>query len=427
MTRQAEAALIALAAALAGGGVALAGTGGRAAVDAMIAATVIGVTYGSLHIAERRWAPSAVPYLVPLAALLTTIGLVEIHSLDRDLGRLQQWWLLVGGAIAVGTLAVLRDRGVEVLRRFRYLFLFAAIVLLLLPLLPSSLPVRGVTLNGSRLWIRASAGGTTLSFQPGEAAKVLIVAFLAAYLAERRRSMSVMGRRFGPIRFPEPRHLVPVVLAFGAAFAVLVYQRDLGASLLLFAVFAAMLYAATNRAFYPAMTLLLGVAGAIGAHKAFAHVQTRVAAWLNPFDDFTGSGFQAAQGLFALGSGGIVGTGLGAGHPDLVPAAATDYIYAAIAEETGLAGGLAVIAMFALLVTIAFGIGLRARDPFRRLLATGLALVFGIQTFLILAGVLRVMPVTGITLPLVSYGGSSLLANLVAVALLLRVSHEERG
>ena len=427
MTRQAEAALIALAAALAGGGVALAGTGGRAAVDAMIAATVIGVTYGSLHIAERRWAPSAVPYLVPLAALLTTIGLVEIHSLDRDLGRLQQWWLLVGGAIAVGTLAVLRDRGVEVLRRFRYLFLFARDR----PASPAPAPILTARSWGDAQRLPAvdtrSAGGTTLSFQPGEAAKVLIVAFLAAYLAERRRSMSVMGRRFGPIRFPEPRHLVPVVLAFGAAFAVLVYQRDLGASLLLFAVFAAMLYAATNRAFYPAMTLLLGVAGAIGAHKAFAHVQTRVAAWLNPFDDFTGSGFQAVQGLFALGSGGIVGTGLGAGHPDLVPAAATDYIYAAIAEETGLAGGLAVIAMFALLVTIAFGIGLRARDPFRRLLATGLALVFGIQTFLILAGVLRVMPVTGITLPLVSYGGSSLLANLVAVALLLRVSHEERG
>ena len=320
---------------------------------------------------------------------------------------------------------LLRRRGVGVLRRYRYLFLVTGLGLLLLPLLPGGWPVRGVTINGSRLWVRLQAGDLSLSFQPGEAAKLLIVAFLASYLADRGRALTAMPRRLGPVSLPEPRQLLPVLLAFGVSFAVLVYQRDLGASLLLFVVFAAMLFAATGRYAYPAAALALLAGGGLAAYRYFGHVRVRVEAWLHPFADFAGSGYQVAQGLFALGSGGLTGTGLGAGRPDLIPAAATDFIFAALAEELGLAGGLAVIAAYALLAAAGFGIALRARDPFRKLLAGGLTLTLVVQTVLILGGILRLLPLTGITLPFMSYGGSSLLANLVLIALLARVSHEE--
>ena len=340
---------------------------------------------------------------------------------------MQRGWLIGGALIGIGVLYLLRNRGTEILRRYRYLFLFAALVLLLLPLLPDGWPLRGATVQGSRLWLRLEFGTRSLNFQPGEAAKLLLVIFLAAYLADRRRALTDMRRHIGPLRLPEPRQLLPVILAFGVSFAVLVYQRDLGASLLLFAVFAVMLYVATERPAYLLTGGLLVTAGGFAAYQLFDHVQRRVTSWLHPFDDYADTGYQIAQGLFALGSGGISGAGIGAGRPDLIPAAATDYVFAAVAEETGLAGGLAVLAGFALLVTAGFGIAVRARDPFRSLLATGLTLTLGVQTVLILAGVLRLFPVTGITLPFMSYGGSSLLANMVLIALLARVSHEERA
>jgi cell division protein FtsW (lipid II flippase) len=234
-----------------------------------------------------------------------------------------------------------------------------------------------------------------------------------------------MPRRVGPLRVPEPRQLLPVVLAFGVSFAVLVYQRDLGASLLLFLVFGAMLYAATGRTAYPIAGLVMLAGGGLAAYQYFGHVHVRVQAWLHPFTDFAGSGYQVAQGLFALGSGSLSGTGLGAGRPDLIPAAATDFVFAAVAEELGLAGAVAVVAGYALLAAIGFGIALRARDPFRKLLSAGLTLTLTVQTVLILGGILRLLPLTGITLPFMSYGGSSLLANLALIAVLARVSHEE--
>jgi cell division protein FtsW (lipid II flippase) len=282
-----------------------------------------------------------------------------------------------------------------------------------------------VTLNGSRLWVRLQAGDLSLSFQPGEAAKLLIVAFLASYLADRHRALTAMPRRLGPLSLPEPRQLLPILLAFGISFAVLVYQRDLGASVLLFLVFAAMLFAATGRYAYPASALALLAGGGLAAYRSFGHVRLRVEAWLHPFADFAGTGYQVAQGLFALGSGGLTGTGIGAGSPDLIPAAATDFVFAAVAEELGLAGAVAVIVAYGLLAAAGFGIALRARDQFRKLLAAGLTLTLALQTVLILGGVLRLLPLTGITLPFMSYGGSSLLANLVLVGLLARVSHEE--
>jgi len=427
LSRLAETVLVILAAAVAGAGAALAplATDDLPTYDALLAPAVFLAAFGGLLLAVRRWAPRAARPLLPLAALLTAVGWVEVARVDRQLGRLQLWWLLVGAALAAATLFLLRRRGVGVLRRYRYLFLVTGLGLLLLPLLPGGWPVRGVTINGSRLWVRLQAGDLSLSFQPGEAAKLLIVAFLASYLADRGRALTAMPRRLGPVSLPEPRQLLPVLLAFGVSFAVLIYQRDLGASLLLFVVFAAMLFAATGRYAYPAAALALLAGGGLAAYRYFGHVRVRVEAWIHPFADFAGSGYQVAQGLFALGSGGLTGTGLGAGRPDLIPAAATDFIFAALAEELGLAGGLAVVAAYALLAAAGFGIALRARDPFRKLLAGGLTLTLVVQTVLILGGILRLLPLTGITLPFMSYGGSSLLANLVLIALLARVSHEE--
>jgi cell division protein FtsW (lipid II flippase) len=427
LSRRTEAILVGLSALLAGAGAALAplAAGESITIDTALAPAAFLAAFGGLLVAVRRWAPRSSRVLMPLASFLTAVGWVEVSRIDRQLGRLQLYWLLVAAALAAATLFLLRHRGVEVLRRYRYLFLITALALLLLPLLPGGWPLRGVTINGSRLWVRLQVGGASLSFQPGEAAKLLIVTFLASYLADRYRALTEMPRRLGPLRVPEPRQLLPVLLAFGVSFAVLIYQRDLGASLLLFVVFAAMLYAATQRLAYPAAALVLLAGGGLAAYRYFEHVQVRVQAWLHPFADFAGSGYQVAQGLFALGSGGLTGAGIGAGQPDLIPAAATDFVFAAVAEELGLAGGLAVIAGFALLTAAGFGIALRARNPFRKLLAAGLTVTLAVQTALILGGILRLLPLTGITLPFMSYGGSSLLANFILLALLARVSHEE--
>jgi peptidoglycan glycosyltransferase len=429
VTKRLETALIIGAAGLVAGGTALvADTQGtpHAGEIAVITAVFL-ASFLMLLTAVRLWAPAGTRVLLPLVALLSSLGIVMVTRLDKDLGLLQSWWLLAGSAIAGLVLFLLRNRGVEVLRRFRYLFLVGAIGLLALPLLPAGAPLQGVTINGSRLWVRLDLGSSTLSFQPGEAAKLLVVAFLASYLAERRRSLIEMRRSIGPVRLPEPRQLLPILLAAGIAFAVLVYQRDLGASLLLFAVFVGMLFAATDQASYLLTGGMLVGGGAVLAHRLFDHVQVRVAAWLHPFDDPTGTGFQMVQSLFALGSGGVTGVGLGSGRPDLIPAAATDFVYAAVGEELGLAGSLMIVSAFALLVGSGFGISLRAGNSFRTLLAAGLTMTLAIQTVLIISGVVRVLPITGIALPFLSYGGSALLANLVLIVGLIRISHEERA
>ncbi len=431
MTRTAEAALLAAAAVLAAFGVGLVNLAGTSGIDAQVALTfvVFAAAFGAIHAAVRLWAPGAAPYLFPLAAMLTAVGATVVYRIDPLLGSAQRWWLLVAAGVAVGVLFLLREGGVAVLRRYRYLLLSAALLLLLLPLLPAGLPLRGAVVNGSRLWVRLDLPlvARDLSFQPGEVAKVLLVVFLASYLAERHGSLRVMTRRLGPVHVPEPRQLVPLLAAGGFAFAVLVYQRDLGASLLLFGLFVTMLYAATGRHSYLAAGGLFVIVGGFTAYRLFGHVRVRVTAWVDPFADFLGTGYQVAQSLFALGSGSLTGSGLGVGRPDLIPAAATDFVFAAVAEETGLAGAVAVVAAFALLIAAGLGIALRARDLFRKLLAAGLALTLAIQTLLILAGVLRLFPVTGITLPFMSYGGSSLVANMAILALLARVSHEERA
>ena len=429
MTRNAELALLAVASIIAAMGTALVNFTQGVGVDAQVALTLIVflAAFGSINLALRRWAPTASPYLFPLAAFLAAIGYTEVFRIDRQLGALQRWSLLVAAALAVLALFLLRDRGVAVLRRYRYLFLAAAIGLLLLPLLPETWPLRGSTVNGSRLWVRLELpfGDRSLSFQPGEVAKVLLVLFLASYLAERHRAMATTVRRIGPLGVPEPRQLGPLLIAAGAAFGVLVYQRDLGASLLIFTVFIGMIYMATGRAVYPVSGLAFVAAGGFLAYQRFDHVRVRVEAWIDPFGDFFGNGYQVAQGLFAMGSGSLTGSGIGLGTPQLIPAASTDFVFAAVAEEMGLAGSLAVLAALSLLIAVGFGIALRTRDVYRKFLAAGLTLVIGFQAFLIIGGVLRVMPVTGITLPFMSYGGSSLVANTLLLALLARISHGE--
>jgi cell division protein FtsW (lipid II flippase) len=253
---------------------------------------------------------------------------------------------------------------------------------------------------------------------------VLLVVFFAAYLVEKRELLREGTRRLGRMRLPDPKHLGPLLLAWGVSILVMVRQKDLGSSLLFFAVFSAMLYMATERAAYLLTGLLLFVSGALVAYHLFDHVQVRVATWQNPWPVADGDGFQITQSLFAFGTGGFAGTGLGLGSPEKIPNAATDFVFSAIGEELGLLGTVAVLVGFLLFVGTGFRIAVQADRPFSQLFAAGLTAIIAIQTFLILGGVTRLIPLTGITLPFISYGGSSLIANFVILALLLRISDE---
>lgn len=429
MTRNSEASLIIGGAVLAAFGTTLVNLATEGTVDAQVGLTflIMAIAFGGFHLAVRRFASDASTNLVPAAALVAMFGLIEIYRINPVRAGLQRWWLLIAAAGGVIVLAWLHQSGTDALRRYRNITLAGAVLLMLTPMLPSNwaFPVRGLTVNGSRLWIEIDLGFTALNFQPGEIAKVAFVVFLAGYLADRRVALIEARRRIGPLALPEPRQLVPLVVVWGATLGVMVGQRDLGASLLLFAVFVAMLYSATGQSGYLTGGAFLAVVGAVGSWRAFDHVQRRVTAWINPLSDFENAGFQVAQGMFGLGTGSLSGSGPGLGRPDLIPNAITDFIFVAVGEEFGFAGTVAVLAAYALMVAAGFGISLRARDRFRKILAAGLTLTFGIQTFLIIGGVLRVVPLTGITLPFMSYGGSSLVGNFILLAILLRVSHEE--
>ncbi len=366
------------------------------------------------HLAVRRFAPRADPTLLPIAAILNGIGFVAISRLDRDLARTQAVWTAVGvGAFVVVLALVRRTRTLE---RYRYTFLLVGVAALVLPLLPGV----GAEINGARLWVRFGP----VNFQPGEAAKVLLVVFFAAYLVDKRELLATGSRRLGRMMLPDPKHLGPLLLAWGFSILVMVRQKDLGSSLLFFAVFAAMLYISTSRGAYALVALVLFVGGATIAYSLFGHVQDRVSAWIDPWADAQGKGFQLVQSLFAFGTGGVAGTGLGLGSPDKIPNASTDFVFSVIGEELGLLGTVAVVMLFLLFAGSGYRIAVRAERPFPKLFAAGLTTIIGVQTFVIIGGVTRVIPLTGITLPFISYGGSSLVANFVIVALLLRISDE---
>ncbi len=429
MTRNGEGISIIVAAALAAFGITLVNFARGDGVDVQVGLTflVFTIAFGGIHLAVRRWAPGASPLLLPPIAALAGLGFLEIYRLDGSLAGLQRWWLLIGVGVAVLLLALLSDATTTSLRRYRNITLLVSILLLLLPNLPSDwpLPLRGLEVNGSRLWVVLDLEFARMQFQPAEIAKLGLVVFFAGYLADHQKALREAHRRIGPIAFPEPRQLIPLLLAWGVSIVILVWQRDLGASLLIFAAFVVLLYAATGATGYLVTGAALTALAASISFLMFDHVKRRVVAWLAPFDHYPDEGYQIAQGLFAMGSGSLTGAGPGLGRPDLIPNAATDFVFAAVAEEFGFAGSIAALALFALVVSVGLGIAARSRDTFRKLLAAGLTLVFAIQVILIVGGILRLAPLTGITLPFMSYGGSALVGNLVLVVLLLRISHEE--
>ncbi|HET9729849.1 MAG TPA: FtsW/RodA/SpoVE family cell cycle protein [Acidimicrobiia bacterium] len=370
--------------------------------------------YAAAHLAVRRLAPNSDGTLLPLAAMLNGVGFVTISRLDHSQAQTQAAWVAIAVGVFIATLYVVRD--VRIFERYRYTALLLGLGFLLLPLAPSV----GRVVNGSRLWVALGP----LTFEPSELAKIMLVAFFAAYLVDKRELLAAGRIRVGRWFLPSPRDLGPLLLAWGVALIVLGYEKDVGTSLLFFGVFAAMLYITTRRAVYVVGTLVLLVIGAWFAYHAFHHVQVRVQNWTNPWTHPQAQGYQSIQGWFALGTGGIGGTGLGLGNPKMIPDAATDFVFAAIGEELGLVGTIGVVAMFMLFVGSAYRVAIDAVRPFAKLFAAGIATIIALQSFLIIGGVLRVIPLTGITLPFVSYGGSSLVANFALVAILLRISDD---
>ncbi|MGB5756285.1 MAG: FtsW/RodA/SpoVE family cell cycle protein [Acidimicrobiales bacterium] len=365
------------------------------------------------HVVVRLLAPLADPLLLPVAALLNGLGYVMISRLDDGLAASQSAWTFIGlGAFSL-TLLVLRDP--KRLAPYRYTLALIGVGLLLLPLVPGL----GVRINGAQIWLRVGP----FSIQPGEFAKVVLAGFLAGYLADKRELLTMSTRRLGPLNIPDAKHFGPLLLAWGMALMVMTAQRDLGSSLLLFTLFVAMFYVATSRIAYVLTGLTMFSAGAYVSWRLFSHVQTRVDIWLDPFADAKGAGFQIAEGAFAMADGGLTGTGLGQGTPKKIPFAATDMIFAAFGEEMGLLGATGILAAFLFFVGSGLRVATNARSPFETLLATGLTALLGFQAFIIIGGILRVLPLTGVTLPFVSYGGSSLISNYIILAILVRISH----
>lgn len=397
------------------GAYALASLGQNASLPADIG-PFLGVLFALLliaHLALRRLAPDADGTLLPLAALLNGIGYVFIARLDPDLAAAQATWVAVGIGAFIITLRIVRR--VRDLARYRYTFALLGIVLLLLP------SFVGTEINGARLWVRIGPA----SFQPGEIAKIVLAIFFASYLVEKRELLSMATRRIGPIMVPDLKHFGPILFAWLISLLIMVNQADLGSSLLFFALFITVLYVATGRGVYLGLGAVMFAGGAYGAYQLFSRVQDRVAIWLNPWPVAQGRGYQIVQSEYALAAGGVAGTGPGLGDPQRIPAASTDFVFAAISEELGLLGGTAILVCFLIFVGVGLRIALRAVNPFEKLLAAGLTAIIGLQTFIIVGGVIRVVPLTGITLPFVSYGGSSLVTNYVLLALLLRLSHDQ--
>ncbi len=414
--RNTELGLIVLAVVVTAAAYVLASLGDRAEIPVNIGPFLL-VVLGLLlvaHLAVRRFAPDADPILLPLAGLLNGLGYVVIAGLDEELAAAQATWTALGVAAFTATLVFVRRT--RVLERYRYTFAVVGFGLIVLPFLPFI----GREINGARIWV----GAGPVNFQPGEFAKIALAIFFAGYLVDKRELMRSSSRRIGPIQLPEPKYLGPILLAWVASLLVMIAQRDLGSSLLFFALFIVMVWVATERTSWLVVGALMFAVGAYLSWLGFGHVQQRVEIWLDPWQDPTGDGFQIVQAAFAMAYGGVTGTGLGLGGQVRIPFAETDFVFAVIAEQLGLLGGTVVIMAFALMVGSGLRIATRADVAFDKLLATGLTALIGVQAFIIIGGVTRLLPLTGVTLPFVSYGGSSLLANYVLIALLLRISDQ---
>jgi cell division protein FtsW (lipid II flippase) len=376
------------------------------------------------HIAVRRFASYADPLLLPCAALLNGVGLVLIHRLDlvapksdNSDATLQLAWSAIGVVAFIGVLVVVRDH--RRLQRYTYTSMLIGLVLLAIP---SILPARFSEVNGARNWIRFAG----FSIQPGEFAKILLVIFVAGFLVAKRDALALASHRFLGLDLPRGRDLGPILVAWLVSIGLLVRGRDLGMSMLFFGFFIVMLYIATERLSWVFIGVALFCGGTFIAYHLFAHVRERFEIWLHPFDYAKTSGYQLVQGLYGFSSGGLMGTGLGKGRPDLVPFAKSDFIVATVGEELGLTGLMAILLVYVVIVTRGLRASLSVRDSFGKLLAGGLAVCLAVQVFVVVGGVMRLIPLTGITTPFLSYGGSSLVSNWALIALLLRISDSAR-
>ena len=381
-----------------------------------------------VHLANRFLAPEADPVLMPVVLMLNGIGFVMIYRLDASplIAADAPWhyqaaWTALGVVAYVLTLFVVRrSRDLE---RYRYMLVFGALVLLVLPLAPYLGRTSEAQLNGVKLWIHVGP----ITFQPVEIAKLMLVVFFASYFVEKREMLSLSTRRIGNRLLPDLRPLGPIAVAWVVAILVILLEHDIGFSLLLFVMFITMLWVATGRWTYVVGGLVAFVVGTyLAAHLPFARtlIDERVAAWINPWAHYSSYGYQTVQGELALGRGGLTGSGLGLGTPYDIPVAYSDFIFAAIGEELGLLGTTAVVVGFLLVVGAGIRAATRARSEFSQLAAVGFTAILGFQSFFIMAGVVRLLPLTGVSLPFIGYGGSSLVANYVLVALLMRISDE---
>jgi cell division protein FtsW (lipid II flippase) len=384
-----------------------------------------------VHIAVRILAPYSDQVLLPVAAALNGIGLSLIYRLDvagnisaaangrpapAGTAPTQLLWTGLGLVLLITVLLIVRDA--RRLQRLTYTALVGAVALLLLPLLPHI----GVEINGARIWIHVAG----LSFQPAEIAKILLAIFFAGYLAAKRDALAVARTRVLGLDLPRGRDLGPLLLAWGISVAILFVQNDIGMSLLFFGLFVAMLYVATGRRSWVVLGTFLFAVGSVASYFVINHVHERVQVWLHPFSDPANTGYQMVQSLYGLSAGGVLGTGIGQGSPNLVPFAKSDFIVATVGEELGLTGLMAILVMYAILVERGLTASLASRDVFSRLLACGLAFTMALQVFVVVGGVTGLIPLTGLTTPFLAAGGSSLIANWIVIALLLRISDSAR-
>ena len=366
------------------------------------------------HLANRWLVPDADPVILPTVIFLNGLGYVMLSRLDPGEARLQAVWTALSVVMyAITLLIIKRSKDLE---RYRYILVVLGLFLLFLPMIPHI----GVDINGARLWIQVGR----FTFQPVEAAKLALCAFFASYFIEKKELLSTPTLRAGNYLLPDPRAFGPIVVGWGVAMLIMAAEKDVGFALLIFLMFLTMLWLATGRFGYVVVGVIIFLGATwLGAHL-FTQVNVRIVTWLDPWKYAQTTGYQLVQAQYALGWGGLGGTGLGLGHPNLIPVVTSDFIFAAIGEELGLMGTSIVIVAFLVLVGAGIHAGLRARSEFSKLFAVGLTIVLGLQAFFIMAGIVRLLPLTGMTLPFVAYGGSALLANYILIALLMRISHE---
>ncbi|KGJ79922.1 cell division protein FtsW [Cryobacterium roopkundense] len=384
----------------------------------------------TLHVVMRFVARDADPFILPIATLLNGLGIAMIYRIDIADGAAgwssaavrQTAWSALAIACAIVVILVIRNH--RILFRYTYIAGFVAVILLLLPLAPGL----GREVSGARVWIGI---GEFATFQPGEIAKIALAIFFAGYLVRNRDSLSMVGKRFMGMHFPRLRDLGPILVVWALSMSVIIFQRDLGTALLYFGLFLVMLYLATGRLSWVVLGMALFLGGAILASQTLTYVNGRFTNWLDAMNpdvyNAQGGSFQLVQGLFGLAKGGLLGTGLGQGRPDLTPVPQSDYIIASLGEELGLAGVFAILALYLLFVARGFRIGFAGQDDFGKLLAVGLSFVVALQCFIVIGGVTRVIPLTGLTTPFLAAGGSSLVANWIIAALLLRLSDTVRN